>query len=239
MPLDDPVLTEQERAALDAGRWFSSLSPTLRHDILRHGAVRRFADGELISARGDLAVHWSGVALGAVRVSGTSAEGRQATLTYIRTGAWVGDVGIFGGGRRTHDTHAQGNTTLFSLTRTDLREILSVHVELYEALLRLNASRLTSVFRQVEDLSTLPLRSRLVKHLRSLALNHGAPARAGSGEIQIGLKLAQHDLARLVGASRQRVNLELKALEREEVISIRPTSLVVRDHAALSRMLAA
>jgi CRP/FNR family cyclic AMP-dependent transcriptional regulator len=235
--LDEPVLTPRERAALDAGRWFSSLSTTLRHDIYRLGRVRRFTDGQLMSARGDVAIHWSGVARGAVRVSGTSEAGRQATLTYVHKGAWIGDTGIFGSGRRTHDAHAQGDTTLLSVARTDLRELLATHSELYDALLHLNASRLAAMFRQVEDLSTLPLRSRLAKHLRSLALHHGLRAPAGSGEVQIGLKLAQQDLARLVGASRQRVNMELKAMERDQVISIRPATLVVRDQAALSRML--
>ena len=32
---DSPVLNAQERKAIGADRWFSSLSPSLRHDILR------------------------------------------------------------------------------------------------------------------------------------------------------------------------------------------------------------
>ena len=46
-------------------------------------------------------------------------------------------------------------------------------------------------------------------------------------EIRIGLALAQEDLAQLLGASRQRVNQELKALERAGALRIEPTRLVV------------
>ena len=73
--MDDPILTVEEREAINSGRWFSSLSPSLRHDILRCAYVKRYKDGELIAARGDAAEAWSAVARGAVRVSSTSISG--------------------------------------------------------------------------------------------------------------------------------------------------------------------
>ena len=47
--MDDPILTIEEREAINSGRWFSSLSPSLRHDILRCAYVKRYKDGELIA----------------------------------------------------------------------------------------------------------------------------------------------------------------------------------------------
>jgi len=55
-------------------------------------------------------------------------------------------------------------------------------------------------------------------------------------EVRIGLQLAQEELAQLLGASRQRVNQELKAMEREETIRIEPGGLVVRSREALMRI---
>ena len=57
--MDDPILTIEEREAINTGRWFSSLSPSLRHDILRCAYVKRYKDGELIVARGDPPVELS------------------------------------------------------------------------------------------------------------------------------------------------------------------------------------
>jgi len=40
----------------------------------------------------------------------------------------------------------------------------------------------------------------------------------------------------LLGASRQRVNQELKAMERDNAIGIEPAGLMVRDRSALLRI---
>src|SRR5882757_737582 len=237
--MDDPILTIEEREAINSGRWFSSLSPSLRHDILRCAYVKRYKDGELISARGDAAEAWSAVAWGAVRVSSTSITGKQVTLTYVEPGIWFGDVAMFDGDRRTHDAFAHGDTTMLSVSRADLKKILSQHVELYEALLRLQARRLRQMFGLIEDLNTLPLRSRLAKQLTHLVRSYGVPSLSDGREMRIGLQLAQEELAQLLGASRQRVNQELKAMEREEVIRIEPGGLVVRNREALMRIIEA
>lgn len=234
--MNDPILTIDERAAINSGRWFSSLSPSLRHDILRCAYVKRYKDGELICARGDPPEEWIACATGAVRVSSTSISGKQVTLTYVEPGIWFGDVAIFDGERRTHDAYAHGNTTTLCVARGDLRKILSLHVELYEALLRLHARRIRQLFGLVEDLNTLPLRARLAKQLLHLVRSYGVPGLSDGGEVRIGLQLAQEELAQLLGASRQRVNQELKSMEREEAIRIEPGGLVVRNREALMRI---
>jgi len=234
--MDDPILTIDERTAINSGRWFSSLSPSLRHDILRCAFVKRCKDGQLISARGDPPEEWIACAKGAVRVSSTSISGKQITLTYVEPGIWFGDVAIFDGERRTHDAYAHGATTALCVTRGDLRKILSQHVELYEALLRLHARRIRQLFGLVEDLNTLPLRARLAKQLLHLVRSYGVPSLSDGREVRIGLQLAQEELAQLLGASRQRVNQELKAMEREEAIRIEPGGLVVRNREMLMRI---
>jgi CRP-like cAMP-binding protein len=74
------------------------------------------------------------------------------------------------------------------------------------------------------DLNSRPLRARLARQLLLLARSYGA---AQGEEIRIGLQLAQEDLAQLLGASRQRVNQELKGFEREGLLRVEPTRLVL------------
>jgi CRP/FNR family cyclic AMP-dependent transcriptional regulator len=234
--MDDPILTIDERTAINSGRWFSSLSPSLRHDILRCAYVKRYKDGDLIAARGDPPEEWIACAMGAVRVSSTSISGKQVTLTYVEPGIWFGDVAIFDGERRTHDAYAHGSTTTLCVARGDLRKILTQHVELYEALLRLHSRRIRQLFGLVEDLNTLPLRARLAKQLLHLVRSYGVPSLSDGHEVRIGLQLAQEELAQLLGASRQRVNQELKSMEREDAIRIEPGGLVVRNRETLMRI---
>ena len=235
--MDEPILTIDERSAINAGRWFSSLSPSLKHDILRCAYVKRYKDGELIAARGEPPEEWIACAKGAVRVSSTSISGKQITLTYVEPGIWFGDVAIFDGDRRTHDAYAHGDTTILCVAKADFRKILANHVELYEAMLRLHARRIRQLYGLVEDLNTLPLRARLAKQLLHLVRSYGVPSLSDGSEVRIGLQLAQEELAQLLGASRQRVNQELKAMEREQVIRIEPGGLVIRDRAALMHII--
>lgn len=234
--MDEPILTIEERAAINSGRWFSSLSPSLRHDILRCAYVKRYQDGELISARGDPPEEWIACAKGAVRVSSTSISGKQITLTYVEPGIWFGDVSIFDGDRRTHDAYAHGESTALCVAKADFKKILASHVELYEALMRLHARRIRQLYGLVEDLNTLPLRARLAKQLIHLVRSYGVASLSDAREMRISLQLAQEELAQLLGASRQRVNQELKSMERESVIRIEPGGLVIRDRAALMKI---
>ena len=231
--MDEPILTIDERNAINAGRWFSTLSPSLRHDILRCTYVRRFKDDDLICARGEPPEEWIACARGAVRVSSTSLSGKQITLTYVEPGIWFGDVSIFDGDRRTHDSYAHGETTIVCVAKADFKKILSMHVELYEAMLRLHARRIRQLYGLVEDLNTLPLRARLAKQILHLVRSYGVPSLVDGSEIRLGLQLAQEELAQLLGASRQRVNQELKAMEREGIIRIEPGGMLVRDRKAL------
>ena len=77
------------------------------------------------------------------------------------------------------------------------------------------------------------------------ALRHGMAGAPGleiwgpyaeGEEIRIGLQLAQEELAQLLGASRQRVNQELKSMEREDAIRIEQGGLVVRNRDMLMRI---
>ncbi|HRY88090.1 MAG TPA: Crp/Fnr family transcriptional regulator [Rubrivivax sp.] len=219
-----PSLSPEELHNIETGAWFSKLSQPLRESILSRAHVRRLKDGATLISRGAAAEEWCGVALGAVRISSVSLAGRQVTLTYCEPGVWFGDISLFDGLPRTHDADAHGPTTLLAVRKPDFKALLAQHAELYDALLRLNCRRLRLMFDQIEDLNTRPLRSRLAKQVLLLAKSYGI---AQGAEIRIGLALAQEDLAQLLGASRQRVNQELKGFEREGAVRVEPTRLVV------------
>jgi CRP-like cAMP-binding protein len=224
------ALTADELRNIESGAWFSSLSLALRSAILTRSMVRRLRDGEHLAARGTAAEEWCGVARGEVRISSVSLSGKQVTLTYAEPGIWFGDISLFDGLPHTHDADAHGQTTLLLVRRADFRELLSQHVEFYDALLRLNCRRLRLMFNQFEDLNTRPLQARLAKQILLLAKSYGVEQ---GEEIRIGLQLAQEDLAQLLGASRQRVNQELKGFEREGAVRVEPTRLVVLSRGKL------
>jgi CRP-like cAMP-binding protein len=222
--MNDTVLTLAERQHIESGPWFSKLSPALQQAIVARAVVRRLKDGVQLGSRGQPAEMWCGVASGAVRISSVSLSGKQITMSYMEPGTWFGDISLFDGLPHTHDANAHGDTTLLCVRKNDFKELLEQFPELPLALLRLNCRRLRLMFDVIEDLNTKPLAARLAKQVLLLAKSYGIEQ---GEEIRIGLQLAQEDLAQLLGASRQRVNQELKGFEREGAVRIEPTRLVV------------
>jgi CRP/FNR family transcriptional regulator, cyclic AMP receptor protein len=235
MYTDELALSSQERSSIVSGRWFSSLSPALRHDMLRRLRVRRFEDREPISFRGEQPANWMVCTMGAVEISTTTVRGRSYTLTYVQAGIWFGETAIFGDCGRTHDVVACGETAVACMTQANLRQTIAEHSELAHALLALQARQIRWLFGALEEVQDLPLRSRLAAHILSLSRRHG-DSHAGDGDVRVALRLSQSDLARLVGGSRQRLNMELKGLERLGAIRQEPATLIVTDDGELQRV---
>ena len=234
--LQRPFLSQTEREAINRGRWFAALTPSLRHDIFRLGRITRYTHGQMIVEQGDLAQDWFACASGAIRFRRTTPSGKQVTLAYVEPGIWVGEAEVLHRGPNTYDAHAHGPTTVLSVAEGVFRQLLREHPEFGEALLTLQARRMRYLYWMMEDMATLPLRARLAKQLVHLVRSYGIPSLSDGSEMRIGLQLAQEELAQLLGASRQRVNQELKAMEREDAIRIEPGGLVVRDREALMRI---
>jgi len=233
IPVDVPLLSADERLALGRNRWFGQLSPSLRHDILRHGVVRRLRDGDCLFERGRPATCWGVVARGAVRVGFSSAGGQRFTLCYMRPGAWFSALTVLQGSGFDYDAHARGATTLLTLAQADVRSILERHAELHEALLGLHARRTRQLFELVDDMKSLPLRARLAKQLVRLAQSFGVPA---DDAVRIALPVTQEEVAQLVGASRQRVNRELQEFRRLGWVRLEAGRFLLRDRAALQHV---
>ena len=79
--------------------------------------------------------------------------------------SWFGDVEMVDASRHTHNYSAHGETTLLRVAKADFKRLLSLHVEMYEAMLRLHARRIRQLYDYVTDLNTMKLRGRLAKQL--------------------------------------------------------------------------
>lgn len=229
----EPVLTSDERQAVNGARWFGALSPTLRHDILRQARVQRHRDGERLVTCGEVPRVWLACARGALQMCATTSVGRPVIRDHVEPGQWLGVLDLFEQRPADHDLCARGSTTTLQVPRQALLDILQQHRELYVALLRLNDENTQRLMSRVDDLKTLGLRQRLAKQLLEWAHKYGMAETRG---IRITLRLAQHELGQLLGASRQRVNEQIKLLERESAIRVDAGALVVCDAEALRRV---
>ena len=225
-------LRAEHQAVLEANPWFFQLTAPLRDAILETFSLRSLDDGQYLFRRGEAPDSWYCVLSGAVRMSGTAASGKEFTLIYMKPGGWFGEISLFDKEPRSHDARAHGKTDILTITGDRFYTLVDRFPSLAHAVICLMSHRMRYMFGLIEDLGTLPLPQRVAKQLLSLVGVYGVP---DGSSMNINLRLAQEEFAQMIGASRQRVNMELKQLEKLKLISQKNGFLVVLDPTALKR----
>jgi CRP/FNR family transcriptional regulator, cyclic AMP receptor protein len=205
-----------ERRVLLSNPWFAGLPGTVFDAFVASAQRKVLKEGERLFSRGDDPGDGIYVALtGSVRLSGTSAEGREAVFTFFQPGNLFAEVGPLDGEGRSHDATAHVATTLLNVSRSRLEVLLAEHPSLCRSLLKLEAARLRLIMALAESYATSSLEKRFAGRLLALGLVYGTRSADG---IEIQLRLPQETLARLAGVSRQRVNQLLKGWESQGLI---------------------
>lgn len=201
---------------LRRGRWFADLDDVLQQALVDAGRVRALKDTERLFSRGDAGDGLHAVLDGALLIMSTSQSGRALMLTRMEPPTWFGEIAVFDRQPRTHDVVADGHSSVLHVPLHALDALLTRQPRLWRDLGLLAALKLRLTFSALEDLAALPLRSRLARRLLLLGEGHGERK---SG-VQRVLAVTQEQLAAMLSASRQSVNLAVKELEQGGLIRV-------------------
>lgn len=218
---------------IQRNRWLRELPADGLGDMLGLARVRTLGDGERLHAKDDPPDGLYGVISGAVRISSTGADGREALLTVLSPGSWFGEISLFDGLPRTHDAHASGATELLMIPRQGFHQLLERRPELYPHFMRLLCRRLRLSFSMLEDSALLPLPARLAKRLLTHAHAYGETR---NDEALPSIQLSQEALGLMLNSSRQSINKLLKRLEQAGWLQIKYGEIVILDEPALTRL---
>jgi len=172
----------------------------------------RVPRGQEVFHRGDEAARLYWVEQGQVRVVVTSPAGRELVIRQFGSGEVFGEIALFAGTPRTATIVATTDTTIASVDARDLRSLLEERPRMALKLLAVFADRLRLTTDALEDSYFLTMRARLAKMLLSLAEEIGEKTETG---LLITEPVSQSLLARLVYATREEVNRELRRWERK------------------------
>jgi CRP/FNR family transcriptional regulator, cyclic AMP receptor protein len=199
------------REALCECPLFRPLTAAELEAVLARAVMRRFTPGEVILRCGDHASGMMVILQGRVRVSITTAEGQEISLTVLGPGEVVGEIALLDGGERSADVKAVDEGVLLTIQRGDFLPLLQESASLCLRLMQVLCERLREANRSLEELATLSLPARLGRLLIRLATNYGT--RVGGG-LRLGVRLSQKDLGTLIGASREKVNRQIRVWEQ-------------------------
>ncbi len=219
------------RQALARTQIFQSLPPAEIDAILARAMTRRIVRGEVIRRRGDPGTGMVVIVSGRVRISLVSEDGREVTLTMLGPGEVLGEMTLLDGGESSADATAQEDCVLLMIERTQFLRLLRANSDLCLHLLAVLNRRLRETNAALEDMALLDLPTRLGRLLLRLSGNHGV---AGPKGTRIEIKLSQKDLSNLTGASREKVNRQLRQWEEAGIIGKDGGRLLIMKPQALA-----
>jgi len=170
---------------------------------------------------------------GRVKLSRSSAEGREVVLDVLVTGELFGEMVICGESLRTHSAVAIDDSLLCALKRQDVEVVLQANPDLLMRILCHVGDRCAELELRLEDQIFLPVEQRLLLTLFRQAGRHGERCVDGS----VNVHLIQKDLAHLIGASRETVAELLATYKKKGVLQTGYRTIKLLDMDAITTAL--
>ena len=149
---------------------------------------------------------------GIVRIYLTAEDGREATISLLEDGEMIGEISLIDGLPRSAGAAALTETKLVFIPHRPFCDLLDSSTKLARQVLLMLCERLRAANGQVDQAIFHDLRYRLVVLLRQIAVIHG---RVEKDVAIVDLDVTQGMLAQMLGASREAVNKQLRALAKE------------------------
>lgn len=194
---------------------FRTLTPGEVDAIAAHAATHSYPRGNTILRKGDPASAMLIVLQGRVRVGITAADGREVSFRIMGPGEIIGELSLLDGQERSADVQALEASVLLAVEREHFLLLLRNSADLCLRLMSVLCDKLRRSTVSLEEAMLLNLSGRLWRHLQRMASEHGIVTPEGT---RINIRLSQSELAALIGASREKVNRQLKSWESQGVI---------------------
>jgi CRP-like cAMP-binding protein len=221
------------RTVLERNMLFRGLSPATLEQIARLCVRRTYERNAVIFSQSDPGDALYGVVTGRVRISASSAAGREVFLNIMEPGDTFGEIALLDGRPRTAGASATVPSEILIVTREQFLGLMAREPQLADHLLRLLCARLRWVSGFAEESALLPVPARLARRLLSLGKLHGHETRAG-----IELKVSQDEMARFLGLSRQIVNQYLQTWKAQRWVDLGRGRIMILDSRALEAVVA-
>lgn len=211
---------------------FSVLSDEDANAIIQLGSIVQHPAKHIVFQVGETGDHLFILLEGRVKVSLTSAEGKEAILSILECGDVMGEMALLDGEPRSATVSTMDACRFLVLWRRDFLPFLERNPHVALKLLAGLSQRLRATNDMVGNLSFLNLPARLARILINLGQQYGKVTSTG---IVIGLKLSQEELGNLVGVSRESVNRQIRLWVDASVLDYAHGTIILKNSDALFR----
>src|SRR3954451_9133462 len=209
---------------------FSDLEPAAFDQLCRYARLSSLKRGAAIFSKGDPGNSLYAVISGSVKMSTSSAEGRNAILNLIGPGEVFGEIALLDGLERTTDAIANSDCELFIIDRREFIPFLHSQPALAMKFIQLLCARLRRTSEHVEQIILQDLPGRLASALLRLTEKPKQP------RAERPIVITQQEISEMVGMSRESINKQLRAWEHRNWVRLEHGAIVVRDVEALQAL---
>jgi CRP-like cAMP-binding protein len=194
--------------ALAKAELMAALSDDTRARLAKQGAAIALEPGKLLFSKGDKGDALYVLLEGEVEVRTSTQGGKDVRIAALKPPAVIGEMAVLDGGVRSADVAAIRRSRLLRIARDQAIAALESEPRALLKLIAELSRRLRHADAALEDAHTLDLGGRLAQRLLE---------EAGDGAA---VTLTQTELARRIGASREKVNRKLHEWVDEGWISM-------------------
>ena len=210
--------------------WFAELSVEDRQQLLALAQYRSLASGERLFSRGDAFDGIYVLLSGAILIAGVDKSGKEALLTLVVAGDFIGEIALFDKQTRTHDATASCEVELLWWSSYQLQQLVAINPLWWQRFGQLLTAKMRLVLQAFEELSLQNAQVRLIRRLVLLCRFHSNP------NCSCVIPISQEQLGQLLGLSRQTTNQLLGQLEQQGLIAKSYGHITVLNPQSLMRL---
>lgn len=210
-------------AALAKSNLFKGLSPAGRARLAGAGLVLSLERGGQLCAKGEKGDSLFVVMEGEIEVRATTEGGRDVRIAALGAGSVIGEMAVLDGEPRSADMAAMRRSRLLKIGRDVVLDTLKSEPAVLLDILVEMVKRLRATDAKLEDEALLDLGGKLARLL------------LGEGSDRI--TLTQTEIARRIGASREKVNRKLHDWADEGWVQIDRSGLKILKRGELENLI--
>ncbi len=196
---------------------FSGLASEEMSRIAAHARSMRKTRGEFIYMPGDRADFVYILKHGRVKLSVLSESGKEIAIDIIQPGEIFGEFALVDESQRSNMTQALDDVLMWVFSKHDFTKLLTSLPMLALSYIKLVGDRRRRMEKKLSAITSKAVSARICELLHELSTGSVEVETAASDYL---VPLTHHDVASLIGASRQTATTVLNDLERRGIIEL-------------------
>jgi CRP-like cAMP-binding protein len=188
---------------------------------------RKYPKGSVILFEDDPGDALFVVIVGQVKVVLIGEDGREVILATLADGDFFGEMSLIDDQPRSAHVIAMENSNLLVLRRDDFQRCLEETPRIAVGLLRAMTKRLRLADSKIGGLVLLDVTGRVARLLLEMADENDG--------VLITKKVTHHQIAQMIGSSRETVSRTMRTLTEENLIAVTGKTITVTDREAMEQ----